>query len=247
MFFEQDDINLQVISVYKFNFENSKGFCEGKNHYMLSLRVEAKDMTEFEFRNQTYHLEKNDLIFIPPNSPYTRRTKKEELIVFHFYLENLKENDITIVKNVNSKIIDLFREAYKVAVMQPKNYKLKLKSILYSIFFELNKPLYRSEVNQAIDFINQNYYSNDFKMSDVAEKLHMSESYLRKIFKAEMGISPKKYCDDLRFERAAYLLKADCLSVEEVSDMVGFSNAKIFSSAFKKKYGIPPAHFRRRG
>lgn len=245
MFFKQDDIKLEVISVYKFNFENNKGFCDEKEDYMLSLRTEAMDKTEFEFGNKTYSLEKNDLIFIPPNNPYVRKTKKEELIVFHFRSDNLKNNDITVIKNINSRIADLFREGYKTAVMQQKNYKLKLKAILYSILFELNEPLYSSEVKQAIDLINRNYCSSDFRMSEVSEKLHMSESYLRKIFKAEMGVSPKRFCDDLRFARAAYLLKSDYLSVEEVSDMVGFSNAKIFSSAFRKRYGMPPSYFKK--
>lgn len=247
MFYEQDDIKLEVISVYKFDFENDNSDCEGKDHYMLSVRTDAEDKTEFDFGDKTYELEKNDLIFIPPDNPYIRRTKKEELIVFHFRLDNLINNDVTVIKNINSKVVDLFREGYKTAIMQQKNYKLKLNSILYSVLFELNEPSYSSEVKQAIEYINLNYCSNDFKISTIAEKLHMSESYLRKIFKKETGISPKMFLDNMRFERASRLLETDYLSVQAVSDMVGFSDVKNFSTAFRKKYGVTPSSCKRIG
>lgn len=247
MFFEQDDIKLEVISVYKFNFEKGNEASEGRDYYMLSLRTAAEDKTEFEFGDKVYNLGKNDLIFIPPNNPYIRKTKNEELIVFHFRSDNLMNNEVTVIKNINSKIADLFRDGYKTAIMQQKNYKLKLKSVLYSILFELNEPLYRSEVKNAIDYINRNYCSNDFRISAIAQELHMSESHLRKLFKNETGLSPKEFCNNMRFERAAHLLEADYLSVENVSDMVGFSNVKNFSTAFRNKYGVTPSCYKRNG
>lgn len=244
MFFKQDNINLEVISVYKFSFEDNREVCEGRDHYMLSLRIDAEGKTEFDFGNKIYELEKNDLIFIPPNKPYVRKTKKEELIVFHFRSDNLINNDITIIKNINSKIADLFREGYKTAVTQQKNYKLKLKSVLYSVLFELNEPMYSPSIKQATRYINQNYSSCDFRICEVAKNLHMSESCLRKLFKKEVGLSPKKYCDKLRFERATHLLETDYLSIETVAEMVGFSNAKNFSTAFRNKYGVPPSCYK---
>lgn len=212
---------------------------------MLSLRSMVEEKTQIISGGKTYELGKSDLIFIPPNTPYVRKSKKEQLFVFHFNAENFK-NEIFVTRNANKQIADLFAEGYRAALSQQEGYRLKLNSVLYDILYLLSAPNYKKEVEQAIDIIKQNYCESGFRIDDIGKQIHLSASRLRKIFKDETKVSPKEYCNNLRFERALTLLKSGYLSVEETAQTVGFSDAKNFSSAFRKFYGVSPSHYKKR-
>lgn len=241
MFYEQKDVMLNVEGGYEFSFKNDFCVNEPRPYCMLSLRTEAEGATEIIAGDVSFSLGAGDLIFIPPNTPYFRRSKNEELVVFHFYSRALENEKITVVPMVKPAIYDLFAEGYKTALAQPKGAKLKLNAVLYSILFELNTPPYGSEIKKAVDIITDGYCKEGFRISEIAKQIHISESNLRKKFKDETGFSPKQYCDNLRFERAVSLLKSGYCSVEAAAEAVGFSSAKNFSSAFKKRYKLPPS------
>ena len=75
----------------------------------------------------------------------------------------------------------------------------------------------------------------------MAAYLHISETYLRRIFQGEMGVSPKKYLMTLRMNRAKSLLNAGYDPVNVIAEKVGFRDAKNFATAFKKQFGYPPS------
>lgn len=241
MFYEQKGVMLDVEGVYEFGFKNDLSASEPRPYCMLSLRTEAEEATEIIAGDVSFSLKAGDLIFIPPETPYTRRSKNERLVVFHFYAPALNNEKMTVLPSISSAAADLFAEGLRVALAQPKGAGLKLNSVLYSILFELNTPPYGSEIKKAVDIITDGYCKEGFRISEVAKQIHISESNLRKKFKEETGLSPKQYCDNLRFERAASLLKSGHCSVEAAAEAVGFSSAKNFSSAFKKRYKLPPS------
>lgn len=245
MFFENEDVGLKVIGVYKFIFEKNKEKVVPEDCCRLSLRTKFQGKTTILAGNKVFLPGESDILFIPPGISYERESENEELIAFHFYADNLCDEKIEIVKNVSPKIEDLFKRGYKTDLYQHEKGTLKLNSILYSIFFELNEPPYSPEIKAAITIIKKNYCSSNFFIGDILKELHISESHLRKIFKEETGMSLKKFCDAMRFERAASLLKSDCISVEDVAELVGFTNTKNFSTAFKKKYNMSPSQYQK--
>lgn len=97
-------------------------------------------------------------------------------------------------------------------------------------------------LNRAIDFIHDNY-SKRITVSDVADAAHVSESYLSRIMRRELGFSPIEYVNIVKMEMAKKWLKTE-LSVEEVSVAVGFSGSKYFSTVFKRYTGLTPTEFR---
>ncbi len=100
-------------------------------------------------------------------------------------------------------------------------------------------------VSIAKRYIEKQYH-RPLKMEEVADKLFISEKYLCRLFKEEMGMSPKAYCGQIRMKSAANLLLESRLSVAEVAATTGFSSATRFSQAFTKYYGASPTAFRER-
>ena len=72
----------------------------------------------------------------------------------------------------------------------------------------------------------------------------MSDTYFRKIFKANYGISPMEYIINKRMSRAQSIITSgEYNSINEVALSVGYSDALYFSRVFSKKFGICPSKF----
>lgn len=69
----------------------------------------------------------------------------------------------------------------------------------------------------------------------------MSDTYFRRLFRRDLGVSQKQYLNDLRLEHAQALLNAGYYTIADVAEMVGFRDSKNFATAFKKSFGYPPS------
>lgn len=99
-------------------------------------------------------------------------------------------------------------------------------------------------IRRAVAFIEDNYHRN-IKISDIAKSIGVDRTYLYKLFKREMGISPVKYLADYRLDRAAALMEHDGITLYELAVSVGFCDASHFSNAFFKKFGCTPGRYRK--
>jgi AraC-like DNA-binding protein len=80
---------------------------------------------------------------------------------------------------------------------------------------------------------------------DLARQIGVSYSYFRREFKARTGLSPKRYQQRMRLERARRLLGSTVESLDQIAERVGFSSAFHLSAEFKKEFGLPPRDWRR--
>ncbi|MBC2601829.1 helix-turn-helix transcriptional regulator [Puniceicoccus vermicola] len=94
-------------------------------------------------------------------------------------------------------------------------------------------------LEQINDYI-RNHLSDAPSLSDLAQELGYSASYLRTIFRDSLGVSLGRYIRESRLSEAAKLLQKTTLSVGEVSARTGFESPFAFSRAFKNAYGMPP-------
>ncbi len=101
----------------------------------------------------------------------------------------------------------------------------------------------KEHVSMAVKFINDNYCRN-ISIADVAASCCISAHYLSNIFKNELGFPPQKYLLDVRMSRAVELLAMDNLSISEVANSVGYSDALAFSKIFHKHCGESPSSYR---
>ena len=61
--------------------------------------------------------------------------------------------------------------------------------------------------------------------------------------KALTGQSPTEFIRVMRLKRATELLKEGVYAINEISDMVGFSETKYFREVFKKEYKMSPSQY----
>lgn len=99
-------------------------------------------------------------------------------------------------------------------------------------------------VNRALKYVDE-HYNAVISLSDVAESVGVSDSYLSKIFKEHVKISFKEYLTQLKMQKAKELLTETSLPIKEIGQMVGYNQTRQFSAIFTKLYGVTPSQYRR--
>ncbi|MDP3177896.1 MAG: helix-turn-helix domain-containing protein, partial [Spirochaetaceae bacterium] len=98
-------------------------------------------------------------------------------------------------------------------------------------------------VKRCIAYMNR-YFATAVTRWKLAEAVNVSEDYLSRIFRRELGITPWEYLSRLRVKRAKEFLAAGSESVALVGERVGFPDQAYFSRVFRKVAGMSPQAYR---
>ena len=82
------------------------------------------------------------------------------------------------------------------------------------------------------------------RVSDVAEHVGYSTSYLSRKFKKETGFALNDFIKRCKLEESKMLLTYSSKSISQISNYLCFSSQSHFQRVFKEQYGITPYHFR---
>lgn len=94
-----------------------------------------------------------------------------------------------------------------------------------------------------IDAYIAEHLSRDIGIDDLAAQLRLSPSHFTRLFRRTTGVSPYRYLQQRRVERAATLLRGpDALA--EVAQQVGFAHQSHFTQVFRQHTGTTPARVR---
>lgn len=246
MIFDRDDLQLQLIDVLYFNEKKMAMRTRARPFCALSLRLSGD--TYIEMNDKEIHLVARDLALFPANSGYFRNARDDEMIVFHFNITNSVLYELEVLHDLRyDELLPLFREALDEWRKRAPGYRYRASAILYRVFAIIRaelgpKPERLSQpIAEAVRFITENYSDSNLSVGSLAENVHMSDTWFRKHFRDEVGVTPKRYINDLRLEHAQSLLNAGYYTVTTIAAKVGFRDAKNFSTAYKKRFGYPPS------
>ena len=115
-------------------------------------------------------------------------------------------------------------------------------------FVEQSRSFKRKNVHairDAVDYINL-HLADPITLSDIAEAVHVSPSYLSSLFKDFFQVSLWNYIISKRIERAMLLLmdKNNQSTILEIALQCGFNNTTNFNRAFRKHTGLTPSKYR---
>ena len=90
--------------------------------------------------------------------------------------------------------------------------------------------------------ITENLANPNFTINQLSRELALSRTIFYEKLKALTGQAPNEFIKLMRMTEAANLLKQG-LPVQDVALLVGFTDSKYFSTAFKKHFGVSPSKF----
>lgn len=99
-------------------------------------------------------------------------------------------------------------------------------------------------LNVLIDYIHANYNSSNV-INAMAKDRNISRSYIYKLFKRYLDVSPSEYLENYRLERACSYLKESDTPINDIASLVGYVEAASFFRVFKKKMGMTPYDYRK--
>lgn len=107
----------------------------------------------------------------------------------------------------------------------------------------LLNDLNKNFMKKLVDQVEANITNEEFNIDELSAEMAMSRSVFFKKVKSLTGQNPKEFIRDIKMNKAADLLRDHKYSVSEIAYLIGFPNAKYFSTAFKKYYGMTPSMF----
>ena len=126
-----------------------------------------------------------------------------------------------------------------------KEFYYKVKSILYDAVSVLcsdksSDAFIKTSnvVTRVKNILLLNYKNPDFSVDVLSEIMHVSHSYVCRLFKQSTGQTVVKYLVNLRLEKASELLKTGNYLVKDLAYSVGFNDELHFMKEFKRKFGV---------
>lgn len=98
-------------------------------------------------------------------------------------------------------------------------------------------------MQKLINVIEKNLSDDNFNVKMLAEQLHMSQPTLYRKVKQRSELSVVDMIRSIRVSKAASLIMENRYSIQEISEMVGFSDARTLRKHFTEQFGVPPSKY----
>ena len=93
-------------------------------------------------------------------------------------------------------------------------------------------------------YLDEHYCSPTLSVITLADEFSLSQSYISRIFKKQIGLSIPDYIHEKRVRLAKHLLLTTSLSVNEIAEQVGYSTPWTLNRVFKRLVDMTPGAFR---
>lgn len=225
-----------------------------EHDYVVALVLDGE--TEYHINGKTYLVQKNDVIFFPPKTMRSGRTKPQcpwTFITIAFRMETNEAADvcfnklIQIWKNSGDTVRPLFQEASRAWTGKNPLYQIRCSLLTTEILYKMvlsempyQKLAHIKKLEKARNLIQENFRTN-LSIEELADSIGLSVSYFRRLFHEAYGCSPVQYLINLRIEHAKDLLQSGEVNVTEAALLSGFEDIYYFSTLFKRKTGYTPS------
>ena len=249
-------------------YEHGYNFA-GETHNFWECVYVKRGSIEVSADDRILHLEAGQIVFHKPlelHKFYVDSPDGTELLIFSYDLVGdiqqsladraftLDEKQSVFIKGVE-ECIDaqtdpnaLYTRRYIELFEKVPNLSQKIVSYLKLLFLSLAENGCQSEqilsreaklFRDAINYMNDSI-SVGISVNELAEKLNISTSTLKRLFDKYAGMSVHKYFTAIKMNTATSLLSSG-LSVGTVAERLGFSSSAYFSAVFKRETGKIPS------
>ncbi len=152
---------------------------------------------------------------------------------------------------VNHELGGYLSSLHKMITNGSKEFeKEELLLLLFSLLieqyvqpFSQSLPLCSEEICKACDFIEENY-NNHITLNDLCFCCNLSKSTILRAFTKTKGVTPYRYLQTIRINKAKELLEQG-VSPVDAAMLTGFSDQSHFTNSFNMFIGLSPAAYRR--
>lgn len=106
-----------------------------------------------------------------------------------------------------------------------------------------NSDIQEERMIEIMTYLQTHYLT--VTLEDLSEKFFLTTQYLSKYIKEKSGMTFGENVKKIRMKKACTLLRNGNMTVETISESVGYQNVEHFTRLFKKAYGVTPLQYRK--
>lgn len=120
-----------------------------------------------------------------------------------------------------------------------------LLSVSNTLFDEVQHQIGQTHdpMQKAFNYIERNL-GKHLSLEEVAEKAHVTPSYLSRLFKKDAGINFVSYVKKRRIDIAKSLLDHSDMSISNVAMELSYNDPNYFGRTFKEETGLTPSEYK---
>lgn len=255
--------HIEHIYTFLYSVKNSNYIFKGEKHAFWELMYVDSGMICCTVDQQKYILKQGDVIFYHPNEFHSLRalgknpisflniafnfTSSTEVLSGHMYAINSDiqrsfQKMIEETENVNEYSVDLVSTYLKLIILQLQRLK-DLKGSVPHISSNSATSERQRWVEQVCLLVDQNICNAELSVAFIAQQMHVSTSYLYRLFTEEKKQSLQSFIAKRKLEMAKKLIGAGNYTITEISEMLNFCSPTYFATKFKETYGYTPREY----
>jgi AraC-like DNA-binding protein len=241
-------------------------FHEGKCNYLIGDRIYSLEAGDLILMNgMTLHCAKVDktapyvrtILHFDPASvrPYSELLDTVDVLMPFTELKNFRLRLRGEAKNEAERILLQMSEFKKRGnALGDNRFMLAFIDYLHFIYEKCEEPMRekkefpseKERLAQKLVTLLDGSFTEDLHMEDIEDKMHVSRSYLSKVFKEVTGVTIFEYIYRRRVNEAKVMfLMNPSISVTEVCFSLGFKHVAHFSRLFKEQVGQSPEAYKK--
>lgn len=159
--------------------------------------------------------------------------------------DSTKKNSLKPTQAIHKKHSEIYQ---KIALAESI---VSIRKSILSFYSHLQKDIRKIElahkdnaiVNAIVEIIRKNLLNPDWSLSKTAEQLGYSDAHISRIFSKTLGINYITYVQKLKMNYAKEALLLGNYSIDELSEILGYSNTNSFRRVFKQINGMAITQF----
>lgn len=218
-----DKVRVEAGKIYIINSQDIHAIqaIEGERVYKgYALQI------KYDYLKETFH-DIDKIYFQQPNQQINKLILSKIIDIIKFYESDDPYNSIRVKSHIQMLVFLLLDNLSK-------------KRLGY---LEVKDSKYKDRITKIITYMEENY-QEDLSIKLIADEFDLSEGYLSKVFKENLGATVKEYLSRVRLWHAEEQLVETDYPVFDIAIGNGFPNVKSFNQAFKRKNVMTPAKFR---
>lgn len=252
-------LHLQLLCSVTFN-RNHYTKRTGLPSFLLSQTFFGKGILRYE--GKEYTLKPDDLFLIDCRKEHEYFAADENGWGYRFihfdgpamqdyFTPILSNRNVQFTFDKDSRYQSLLKELILTNYGNEPNKEIITNRILTDMITEIlcQLPQYQSAeyprvISELCDYLD-NSFREKLTLDQIAEHCSLSKFYMSREFKKYVGKSIFNYIIDLRIVFAQRLLRYSDMSINEISEQVGFEDHNGFYRAFRQREDMSPSEYRK--
>lgn len=233
---------------------------ENKSHHRIVIVINFETKGYVHLDHLEVNLEPNQVLVIHPHQFHhfsNLESSRLNWLICTFelystsYIESLRNKKVNLTEDTLSCLQAVFSAFTRSQTEELAADELQAQLLTFLIKIKQDQASrtekYSVINNDIVSRVNRVLIDSkniDLSVGFVADKLSLSESRLRAVFKEGAGVSLGRYINNYKIHISLSLLQDVTLSVSDVADQSGFASLQAFSRAFKQNTGKSPRFYR---